>query len=116
MKKNRQRDKFYIKSIEDEIHRIEKFVKSETFNTFTKNDEKQYAVYKACENIGEAAKHLSKELKSQYPDVPWKEIAGFRDILSHEYFGVDTTEVWKIVSEDLPELKPKIKNIFKNIK
>ena len=115
MKTNKQRDDFYIKSISDEIHRIEKFVKGETLKTFMKNEEKQYAVYKACENIGEAVKHISTELKSSHPDVPWKEIAGLRDILSHEYFGVDIFEVWEIVSKNIPELKPHVKDLLKNI-
>jgi len=60
MKTNKQRDEFYIKSIRDEIHKIEIFVKGETHTSFSKNEQKQYAVYKACENIGEAVKHLSK--------------------------------------------------------
>lgn len=116
MKKSRQRDKFYIKSIAEEIHRIEIFIKKETLNTFIRNIEKQYAIYKACENIGEAVKNISKDLKAQYPKVLWKEIAGFRDILSHEYFGVDIEEVWKIVSEDIPEFKLTIKKILKSTK
>ena len=113
MKANSSNDSFYLKSIKEEILKIEKFVKGETFKTFSGNDEKQYAVFKACENIGEAVKHISAGLKHKHSDIPWKEIAGFRDILSHDYFGVDITEVWKIVSQDIPKLKKQITPLIK---
>lgn len=116
MKANSRNDSFYLKSIKEEIFKIEKFVKGETFKSFSGNIEKQYAVFKACENIGEAVKHISAGLKHKYSDIHWKEIAGFRDILSHDYFGVDIEEVWKIVSRDIPELKKQLAPLLKSVK
>jgi hypothetical protein len=63
--------------------------------------------------IGEATKKISKDLKSQYHDIPWKEMSGMRDKLIHDYFGVDVDVVWKTVNEDIPYLKSLIENIDK---
>ena len=57
------------------------------------------------EIIGEAVKHISDDLRRQHPSVPWKQIAGMRDEMIHEYFGVDLTIVWDTVQNDLPKLK-----------
>ena len=58
--------------------------------------------------VGEAAKHVSSGLKTEYPDVPWKEISGMRDKIIHHYFGVDYEAVWLTVTTDIPELEQKI--------
>ena len=57
---------------------------------------------------------MPRDLRKRYPDIPWKEIAGFRDVLIHDYFGIDISIVWRTVVEDLPFLKKQVKFILKN--
>ena len=71
------------------------------------------AVVRNLEIIGEAVKRLPEEIRKHYSDIPWKEIAGFRDVLIHDYFGIDTSVVWKTVVEDLPFLRKHIELILK---
>ena len=61
--------------------------------------------------IGEAVKQLSNEAKDHQPDVPWRKIAGFRDILIHHYFGIDLDEVWRIIQNELPRLRDAIESL-----
>ena len=70
---------------------------------------------RGLEIIGEATKSLSEELKTKYPQVPWKEIAGMRDKLIHQYFGVDLELVWETIRKDLPKLKNRVIRILKEI-
>jgi len=65
----------------------------------------QDAVIRRIEIIGEAAKNLPRDFKEKRPDVPWKKMAGMRDIIAHEYFGVDIKLTWRVATEDLPRLK-----------
>jgi len=83
-----KRDKPYLQHIYDAICDIEIFMDNTDYDSFLKNREKQYAVSRALEIIGEASKNVSTVLKENYPEIPWKQIAGIRDILIHEYFGV----------------------------
>ncbi len=90
-------DKFYLESVVDNIHKIESFVEDMQYEKFARDTKTQFAVYKAIENIGEAVKNISQELKSKYPTIPWKDIAGMRDNLIHEYFGIEA-EIYEKVS------------------
>ena len=100
-----KRDKAYLKHILDAISNIEKFIEGVKKENFLGNVEKQYAVLRGLEIIGEATKNLSEELKKKHPNIPWKEIAGMRDKLIHQYFGVNLDLVWETIKTELPELK-----------
>ncbi len=81
--------KLYVKDILDAILAIEKFVEGMTFEEFERDDKTSSAVIRKFEIIGEATKHIPDEIKQRYPDIPWKEMAGFRDKLIHFYFGIN---------------------------
>lgn len=79
----------FVKHIRDAVNSIEEFTKGLSKDRFLKNEEKQYAVTRALEIIGEATKNTPQSFKNKYPQVPWKKIAGTRDKLIHLYFGVN---------------------------
>jgi uncharacterized protein with HEPN domain len=98
-------DKGYLQHILDAIKDIDKFLEGISQEAFYKNREKQYAVLRALEIIGEATKNLSNDLKLKNNEADWKGIAGMRDKLIHAYFGVNLPLVWETIKTDLPELK-----------
>jgi uncharacterized protein with HEPN domain len=108
-------DKIYLRHILDAVADIEKFINGVSEEDFSKNREKQYAILRALEIIGEASKNLSDELKAKCPDIDWKNIAGMRDKLIHAYFGVNLPLVWGTVKNDLPQLKKQTQNLLKDL-
>ena len=103
-------DRLYLIHILECIQRIESYTQ-EGREAFSKSRMKQDAVIRNFEIMGEAVKQISSVLKDTKPQVPWKRIAGFRDILIHDYMGVDSDEVWQIVERDLPDLKKQIESL-----
>lgn len=93
----------------------EDFVNDCTFEEFTEDIKTQYAVIRALEIIGEAAKNIPEETRQDYPSVPWKDLAGIRDKLIHSYFGVNLEVVWLSVKEGIPEAKPVIRDLLDNL-
>ncbi|HBB02892.1 MAG: hypothetical protein US89_C0003G0010 [Candidatus Peregrinibacteria bacterium GW2011_GWF2_38_29] len=108
-------NKVFLKHIFESINFIEKYTKSFTKTQFLKNIQLQDAVTRRLEIIGEAVKYLPDELKKKHPLIPWKKIAGTRDILIHEYFGADFDLIWKVVKQELPKLKKQTKEILDKI-
>lgn len=95
----------FIQDMAGSIADIEDFVKGFDFDTFCQDRKTVYAVIRAFEIMGEAAKNIPDTIRNENPDIPWKQIAGMRDKLIHGYFGVDTMTVWKSAKKDIPQLK-----------
>ncbi len=105
-------DFVYLRHILDAVNQIEKYVQGINFEAFMATNLVQDGVIRQLEVIGEATKNLSDELRSANPEIMWKDMAGMRDKLIHQYFGVDLAAVWDSVEQDLPSLKAKILEIL----
>ncbi len=101
----------FLKHILESIETIEEYTKDLSEKDFFKNSEKQDAILRRLEIIGEAVKNLPEDFKKQYPDIPWNKVMGTRNILIHHYFGIDLEIVWDTITKSLPEFKKQIKSI-----
>ena len=107
-------DRVYLLHIQDSLGNIREYTNSGR-EFFFKDRKTQDAVVRNLEIIGEAVKHISPSLTMSHPSIPWKQIAGMRDKLIHEYFGVDLNLVWDVVATGLPEFDRKISEILKTL-
>jgi len=104
--------KIYLDDILTAINKIEKYLNDYSFERFMFDEEKIDAVIRNLEIIGEAVKNIPADIKQKNHTLEWKKVAGLRDILIHEYFGVDKEVLWDIIKNKLPELKSKISTII----
>ena len=103
----------YLRDIKEALEKLEEFTRGMQFEAFAKDDKTSFAVIRALEIIGEAARKIPKSIRSRYPEVPWQDMVGMRDKLIHCYFGVDLRVVWKTLQIDLPPLESKLDQIIK---
>ena len=104
-------DRVYLAHIRDAIERIDRFT-ADGRERFLSDLLIQDAVIRNLEVIGEAAKALSNEVRAATPDIPWKQIAGMRDVLIHNYFGVKLEIVWQVVVDHLPTLQTRVRQLL----
>jgi len=107
--------KVYISDMVESILNIRKYVEGITCDQFAEDRKTQDAVIRNFEILGEAVKHIPTEFKKKYSEIPWKTIAGLRDKVIHEYFGVELSIVWKTIEQRLPELLVSLQKILKEI-
>jgi len=96
----------YLEDILDAIAKAEEFVCGLSREAFLRDDKAVYAVVRALEIVGEAAKQVPPDLRERAPEVPWRDMAGMRDKLIHSYTSVDIEVVWRTVTEELPQIRP----------
>jgi len=94
-----------LQDILETIAYLDTFTDGVSLEEFEDNPEKLFAVVKALEIVGEAVKKIPDDIRSQYPQIPWKDVAGMRDILVHQYWRVDSRVVWSTVQTGIPILK-----------
>ncbi len=103
--------KLYLEEILSSTNKIQKYVGDSSFEDLLKDEMKIDAVVRNFEIIGEAANKISQEIKEKYPSIEWRKISDFRNILAHEYFGIDYEIMWDIIKNKLPRLQKDIQTI-----
>lgn len=101
----------YVEDILDAMDKAEILLESVTYDQFEADFRINFAMVRALEIIGEATKRLPMSLRQEYPDIPWKNMAGMRDRIIHGYDAVDLEIVWDVVKRDIPQIKPRLQQI-----
>ena len=105
----------YVQDILDSIADIDTFIGEMDIESFEKDRKTLNAVVRSIEVIGEAAKNIPVRLRNKYPDIPWKKMAGMRDKLIHEYFGIDNEILWMVAREEIPPLKSLLEKVLSDL-
>lgn len=105
-------ESLYLADIQESCEKVLRFTKGMTYKDFVHDDLHFDAVLRNLEIIGEAVKNISEETRQKYPNVKWRKIAGFRDIVAHQYFGINDETVWDIVENEIPALITSVKVIL----
>ncbi|GIW47697.1 MAG: DUF86 domain-containing protein [Deltaproteobacteria bacterium] len=108
----RRGDREFLMDILEACRRIKNYTKGLSYEVFLRSEEKQDAVIRNMEVIGEAVKHISYNLRNKYPEVDWKKVAGIRDKLIHFYFGISLEIVWTVIEKEIPKLEESVKRIM----
>lgn len=107
--------RLYLNDIIQSMNKIEKYSQGLDYDSFVRNEMVVDAVLRNIEVIGEAAAQIPEIVKQENSNIPWKKIIGLRNIVIHEYFGVDLDNIWKIVTENIPETKPQLEEMFEKL-
>ena len=107
-------ESLYLADIQDSCKKVLRFTKGMTYKDFSHDELHFDAVLRNLEIIGEAVKNISEETRQKYSQVKWRKIAGFRDVVAHEYFGVNDETVWDIIENEIPSLLAAVKIMLEN--
>lgn len=102
----------YLEDIIESLAKIERYIKDMTFDDLAGDDKTIDALIRNLEIIGEAVKNIPDAIREKYPEVEWKEAAALRDVLIHDYFGVDLESLWDTIHKNLPEFGNKINLVY----
>ena len=105
-------ESFYLSDIQECCEKILKYTAGYTFEDLIHDDRTYDAILRNLEIIGEAAKHVADETKERYPQVKWRKIGDFRNIVAHNYFGVSNEIVWDVIENEIPPLLDQVKIIM----
>jgi uncharacterized protein with HEPN domain len=105
----------YLDDILDAMNKAEMFVVGMSYEQFENDLRTHYAVTRALEIVGEATRRLADSFREQYPDVPWRDMAGMRDRIIHGYDNVNLRIVWDVVKQDIPQVRPLIEQILMDL-
>ena len=106
--------RLYLDDMLEAIGKIERYTEGLSYEQFRKDEKTIDAVITNFAIIGEAAKHIPAKIKKHCPEIPWKEMAGMRDKLVHEYFGIRLDVVWETITVRLPQLKNLIEELLED--
>jgi uncharacterized protein with HEPN domain len=104
-------ERVFLQDIVDSIEKLEHYTLMVAESEFYSDSEKQDAIIRRIEIIGEASANLSKQLREKFADVPWRDMVGMRNIMIHNYFGITLAMLWRVATSDLPKPKDRIKQI-----
>jgi len=104
----------YIADILNAAREVQEFTQGMGFESFSTDKKTANAVIRSLEVMGEAAKRIPDDIRGRYPEIPWKQMAGMRDKLIHEYSGVDLEIVWAVITGELPPLRPHIERMARD--
>lgn len=105
----------YLRDMLDSMAKAEVFIEAMDYSSFHRDDKTVFAVIRALEIIGEAAKKIPDSFRRQFPIIPWKNLSGMRDKLIHDYVGVSLEVVWRTVTEDIPSVKPALTDMLEQV-
>jgi uncharacterized protein with HEPN domain len=109
-----KRDALYLRHILEAVQKIETYTAGGR-EAFMDGSHWQDATIRQLEIVGEATKQLSAELRAAYPDGPWRRVAGLRDVLIHDYFGVELTAIWQLTQIEIPRLRNRVEIILRTV-
>jgi uncharacterized protein with HEPN domain len=102
----------FLQDILDCLRKAQDFIAGMTFDEFLTDEKTHFAVARALEIVGEASKRLPPDLKKRYPDLPWRDMAGMRDKLVHDYSGVNLRVVWETALDEAPALEIAVRSLL----
>ena len=105
----------YVEDILSAMDKASSFIKGISFEDFKSDDKTIFALVRAIEIIGEATKHIPDDARQKYSEIPWKEMAGMRDVLIHDYISVDVETVWLTANDKIPQIRPMIEKMAKEL-